>query len=723
MPTFRERIAGVLLGPEIKRLRSVTESMIDAYQSRPVSFPGGNPAELFNKLRETVDDRTIELLLRQINYTEGSINSTAEEVRLSIIRECRSLRLFDPITQFSIELWTDYGFQSKPQITPKDENARRVWLEFWGDTQNQYLLSEREIQNLSNELLTDGELFFVFFISRLDGKTIIRTIPTEEIKEVIYSPFDKKVPVFYRREFTEPDSAIGTIYYRDWRAAEAVVDIVKKTLPVGARIADEMTDGETGTDVLVLSAAFRKINGRGWPLLTAGVDWSRVYRSFLKDRAAVAKMAATFTEKIKVNNAGTRAVDALRARLSSTLSTTDSAAERNPVPAAGSTWIENDQLTREWMNRPTNAGDAEKDGIPLLTQAGLAAKIYPHYLGRGDYYRLATASALEGPVLKSFNRYQAFWSSVWQDIARIVLSAAMNYGREAFASIDVDVSQDNILTTDLDNARMTGESLSGFFDRGLVSPTVAEPAALEIMRVMMQGLGIDSAESIISDNPETNSGADPGAIDSGDNEEARVGGKDFPFLVESADGYKTQLRSAFRGLWTGALTAGDFADALSAAVNRYLKEAFLIGLKEGGIDLAEDEIDEDSAVEMFKFIEKEEGYIDGVTGFVVRNNKAGGGKWSVIENRLNMWARGWERARGAGLQSAKTNPALTWREGDTLEKCRDCLYADGKTYRAKTWKKWGWSVKSHKLKCHGFNCECTLEPEGLKPLKGHPRRL
>lgn len=704
--TFRERVARVLLGPEMRKLEKVTEVMLDAYQSRPVSF-GNNPEELFEKLRETVDAQTVDLLLRRLQYTEGTYNSTTEEMRLSIVKESRSLRVFDPITQFSIEIWTDYGFSSKPQISPKDESARETWLDFWNARENQYLLSEQEIQDLSNTSLIDGEIIFAFFISRADGAVIVRTIPTEEIKEIISSPNDKKIPVFYRRDFSQVGednyATNATVYYRDWRASPDLVATVRAKLPVDSKVADDINGGDVGTDVVILHAAFRKINGRGWPLLTAGMDWSRAYRGFLQDRAAVAKMAATFTEKIKVKNSGQRAVDMVKARIESTLASSDNS-ERNPVPAAGSTWIENDQLSREWMNRPTGASDAEKDGIPLLTQAGLAAKLYPHYLGRGDYYRLATASALEGPVLKSFNRYQSFWSSIWQDMTHIVLGAANTYGNKNFQTTDADVSLDNILSADLESSAKTAQALNDFSDRGLIDPTVGGPAATEILRVMMQSLGIDSTDDIV--NPQ--------------NKEASKNGNVLPF-AESVDTYRKALKYVFRGLWSGAMTTGDFVDSMTSAVNTYVKEGFLAGIKAGGID--PNDIDDDSQADLLDYLSKEEKYIDGVAAFIVSNNKASGKKFAVLETRLEMWANGWEKAYGAGLQSVVTNPPVTWHYGDTVKHCDDCKYAEGRTYRAKTWKKWGWEVRSRKLSCHGYECDCRLTADGNKPMKGHPRRL
>ena len=62
----------------------------------------------------------------------------------------------------------------------------------------------------------------------------------------------------------------------------------------------------------------------------------------------------------------------------------------------------------------------------------------------GDYYRLATASAMEGPTLKSFNRYQNFWASIWRDMFKAVTGFAERYGSASFASREAAEKADDM---------------------------------------------------------------------------------------------------------------------------------------------------------------------------------------------------------------------------------------------------------------------------------------
>ena len=71
----------------------------------------------------------------------------------------------------------DYGFGLNVGIVPKDETAREPWGEFWTANRNRAILNIRNQYKLSDRLLTDGELFLLFFVARDGGLATIRTIP------------------------------------------------------------------------------------------------------------------------------------------------------------------------------------------------------------------------------------------------------------------------------------------------------------------------------------------------------------------------------------------------------------------------------------------------------------------------------------------------------------------------------------------------------------------
>jgi hypothetical protein len=708
---LRKTIANWLFKQEYDRLRSVLEDVSSDWQMIPY-LQASQPAML--EMLGEFDTHLYDLLVSQIrDYTLVTDSAYNDTFRQSIVKQSRSMYLTDPVNNFAIELWTDYAFGAQPNLTAMredqpDEQAQALWDEFFTADRNAPVLGERKLHKLSETELVDGELFFAVFASTFDGDATLRTVPTEQILDIVHDPDDVAIPLYYHRAYTRADGERVELYYPDWHATDD--QLARAKLPPGAKLADRLNGG---TDVVMLHAAFREVNGRGWPLATSGIDWVNEHSRFLKNRAAVARAAATWVEKIKAKG-GQRAIDAIKSRLGSSIVGGSDSLESNPPPVAGSTWIENEALSREWMNRPTNAGDAEKDGTQLLAQAGLAFKLYPHYLGRGEVYRLATSTAMEGPTLKSFNRYQTFWSSVWQDMFRIVIEFKNKYGGANLEDITVQVSSDYILDVDPGRITSTSTSLADLFDRGLVDTQTAQVVGTALLRASLTTIGVKSIDEMLNLNKLTT--------------QAEVGKDHHPFdrLSESIEDYRSNLRSPVYGLWSGKIGQGDFVDMMQIAVDTGLRNAWITGLND--IGLAEEDMTDEERVALAEIILAEYFHISGLVDFILQNSKANGGKLDTCISRMGLWVNRWNQVRNQAKVTASSNPPLTWvrPEGGTKEPCEDCLYAAGKTYRASVWRKWGWESPGTIgiTACNGYNCLCFFSPgdQYTKLTKGHPRR-
>ena len=497
---WKERLARFLLKPQLEKINYVLEDLIDRYRYMPI-VRENDPEQVIAALQE-VDPQLYDYYLRQLRYNELGVELT-EGNRLQAVNESRILYVRDVVTQTIINLWTDYAFGSAPQVVPIDTNARADWNEFWNARENDAVLGVRNIKSLSSTVLTDGEIFFVFFTSRQDGRiTRIRTIPTEEIREIITMPGDSSTVLYYRREYRDAQGQVYTMYYKDWRATDDELD--QANLPDDAILAHRVRgDMQIGTDVCILHAAHNRLgkSSRGYPLMTAGAAWSRAYRDFVQDRASVARAAASVVEKIRAKS-GSRGIDLIRARMESSLVTSSgSAFDKNPPSTAGGMWIENEAVSRDWMSRPTNAGDAAVDGNALLAQAGLAGRVFPHYLGRGESFRLATTTAMERPTLEAFNGYQVWWISVFKEIAKIVLGFREKYGAVEYSTAEVDVQVEAIVLTDISQLGFFMQSINQSLIAGSLCVESAEAATIELMRVAMQTLNIQNVEPVV--NPET----------------------------------------------------------------------------------------------------------------------------------------------------------------------------------------------------------------------------
>jgi hypothetical protein len=81
---------------------------------------------------------------------------------------------------------------------------------------------------------------------------------------------------------------------------------------------------------------------------------------------------------------------------------------------------------------------------------------------------------------------------------------------------------------------------------------------------------------------------------------------------------------------------------------------------------------------------------------------------SLLE-RAALWAAAIIGIQAIGQMYQTNDPFLVWRVGPT-EHCADCLRLNGQIHRGSEWLASGWSPQSPSLQCHGYHCQCRLEP-------------
>lgn len=513
--TIKDRLAGFFYGDKIKQINQIKEQFIRSYEVLPAALQ--RPDVMMQVMKE-MDPHTLEVLIRQSQSITGFPGVLDEGARIATVQESRFMYTYDVITQNAIDLWTDYGFGSRLEIQSKDPAAQVALDDFFHAEKNQCVLGQREVSDLSKQVLTDGEFFYVFYISK--GKTpTVRVIPTEQIKKIITDPDDASVPLLYKREWATVDGKQSTLYYRDWRVGgddRAALDkiLAKDTSINDLRAEIQAKNAATenaeakghkvkedeasafATDIFMMHIAHRKQSGRGWPLMTAGIPWSKAYKNFLQDRASIARTVAMIVDDYTVKG-GSTAVEAMRRQMDSSNTSGSGGYETNPKPVAGSSLFKNEAV--DFSRRPltTGAGDAETDGAMLLRQAGQAARMPPHYFGAGEAFRLATATAMEQPVLRAFNRYRRFWDSVWQDVATVIFRAD---GRE-FKDTSIIVVSDPLVQNDVAQISAFTTSVVELYDRQAITPEQIVGVGMALLGAGLKAVGVTDAGTILEPTP------------------------------------------------------------------------------------------------------------------------------------------------------------------------------------------------------------------------------
>lgn len=188
--------------------------------------------------------------------------------------------------------------------------------------------------------------------------------------------------------------------------------------------------------------------------------------------------------------------------------------------------------------------------------------------------------------------------------------------------------------------------------------------------------------------------------------------------------YRSNIRAAVRGLWSGAIDFDGFWDAMSSAINLGLTGAWRAGMADCGVSF--DDITPQESAALMQRIIYEHQWINGYANAIEQGSRANGGKLTPLYNRAEVWIGRWEGVRTEARVMACANKPLKWVVGPT-EHCSSCLKLDGKVKRASFWDDSGILPRIHGapyLKCRGFRCQCQLvvtdEPLSRGPLPGLP---
>lgn len=182
--------------------------------------------------------------------------------------------------------------------------------------------------------------------------------------------------------------------------------------------------------------------------------------------------------------------------------------------------------------------------------------------------------------------------------------------------------------------------------------------------------------------------------------------------------YRAVLRSAVRGLWSGAIVVAQFDENMRLAISRYLTEAFNAGAKECGIKPDELTIDEQQA--LADMLVAETTFVSGFATAIDEGSRANKGKLTPLFTRLEMWVNRYNDIKNQAKILTCKDVKLEWIYGDTVH-CSTCLSLNGKVKRASQWQASGIQPQSppnDMLECGGWRCQCTLQQTDKPVSKG-----
>lgn len=172
--------------------------------------------------------------------------------------------------------------------------------------------------------------------------------------------------------------------------------------------------------------------------------------------------------------------------------------------------------------------------------------------------------------------------------------------------------------------------------------------------------------------------------------------------------YRDQLTNFVYETLNGSMDATDMRRAHTALVRTLGPNAYVEGLREGGIPAEElDAADKQAITEWVT------GQLAHVNGFAADTEAARGddGKRTQILARLDLWIESMRVIGSQGLMSASKNAMGTWKLGATEVHCRTCNGLHGKRHRLSWYASRGLVPRkpgNESLECKGYACLCGI---------------
>ena len=344
-----------------------------------------------------------------------------EERRSMCVQQSRALRRSDSMCKHLIKLWTDFGVGTGFTWQAKSPFVKATLTEMWEAPINKYVFSVQGQRALSTTLCTDGELFLAIFEG---SPAVVRRLDSLEIAFIALDPEDAMIERVYVREGFNLHHKVFRYAYRSTDNEDGLPGIDWKGKPV--------EPDQPG--VVVHHVRLEGVQGRGDPLLMPVIEWAMADRNFMRARLAVIQEISKIARKYSVKG-GPRAVQAEQARQEAR----QAARYQGQAPEQGTAYIANDAINTQAVSPETGASNANTDEAMIVRRATLGASVFPHYAGFGEAFRLATATAMEPPMLKNFQVYQMLLRDTFISIFDLILAPFGVVAREEVEIDPVDI--------------------------------------------------------------------------------------------------------------------------------------------------------------------------------------------------------------------------------------------------------------------------------------------
>lgn len=356
-------------------------------------------------------------------------------------------------------------------------------------------------QDLERALGTDGNVFLAHFTNPRTGYVQVRSIPFDEIVDIITNPGDSDDPWFYKRVWTQHDLVDGRIESRTVTAYYP--DLRHNPRPGPAR--PKTIDGHPVLwDAPILHV---KVNGLdGWKFgigdAYAALPFARAYRDFVADWARLVKSLSQFAWRATTK--GSKAQQ-LRQKLARRPAGAAPADNPNTV---GATAVTSDDVTLEAIPKTGAVIDAESGKVIAGgIAAALGLPLTMLLTDPGATGARAVAETLDKPTELEMAARQRVWADAYRaSLGYVILQAVKapqgplrgtvtrddSTGREVLTLAGDEDPTVDIAFPELDSIPIETlvQAIKTADDTGKMPP-------LTVARLLLQALGVDDVDELL----------------------------------------------------------------------------------------------------------------------------------------------------------------------------------------------------------------------------------
>jgi hypothetical protein len=370
--------------------------------------------------------------------------------RKQTITRIRRLRHENPIAKQAVRLAVRFTFGRGVSYIINERKPKRIIDAFWNDPINEAVYtSHMAMKDRFDETLTDGEKFFELYCTPSIAPYVrMSECPMEEIVDIIDHPKNRDLPLFYKRVYREyvydatrgggqyvpKDDKPKTRYYRDFHITDEEWEDIR--LEGVLNIPDSLiAKDEDGNPVLMkhrmLNPVRMKMGRRGVSELFSSREWFRVFKEFMEDRGAINAAANAFSY-VRESKGGPAAVAKMSGQLGGLQTPGDEDQPGTPSlrrltkPVAGAIYDVNQNVNLKPIRADTGAVHAKEDARLILMAGGAGTGTNIHYFGEGGDANLATAQAMELPMVKGYEDYQKFHEEEFIELHQFVYRVAVD---------------------------------------------------------------------------------------------------------------------------------------------------------------------------------------------------------------------------------------------------------------------------------------------------------